>query len=293
MSFGLNSSNSSAATAPAPRPEEATRPFILVPLYIYPTADSWSPLISAATRYPNQTFYVVVNPANGPGPTPLPDGNYTTALAALSALANIKLLGYVHCSYGQRPPAEIIDDIGIYRSWIPSIPISGIFFDESPSEEEHVDYMASLSTAARSIFSTDSTTTTTTTTITAAAAAAAVKPTSNFVTVNNHGIFPHAAGYLDAADYLVLFENKAEEWAGEYVQVNLARLDEGTRKKSVAIAHSVQGWEEYVKVLDEVVGRWNFGGHFLTGVGGYDGWCGEWEGYVNFCAAGDFGRGKE
>ncbi|KAK4460741.1 putative cell surface spherulin 4-like protein [Cladorrhinum samala] len=279
----MNSSNSSAPTTPAPGPEEAARPFILVPLYIYPTADSWSPLISAATRHPNQTFYVVVNPANGPGPTPLPDGNYTAALAALSALANAKLLGYVHCSYGQRPAPEIIADIGIYRSWVPSIPISGIFFDESPSDEEHVDYMTNLYGAARSIFSADAT--------------AAMEPassstsasTSNFITVNNHGIFPHSAGYFDAADYLVPFENRADEWAGEYVQVNLARLDEGARRKSVVIAHSVQGWDDYVKILDEVVEKWGFGGHFLTGVENYDGWCGGWEGYVKLCA----GAGKD
>lgn len=92
-------------------------PFILVPLYIYPTPVSWEPLFLAAKSFPDLDFLVIVNPGNGPGPDALPDANYLTALATLSALPNAKVIGYVHCSYGQRISAAIEKDILTYQGW--------------------------------------------------------------------------------------------------------------------------------------------------------------------------------
>lgn len=92
-------------------------PFVLVPLYIYPTPTSWEPLFLAAKSCPDLDFIVVVNPGNGPGPGPLPDENYLNALGRLSTLSNAKVLGYVHCSYGERAAAPIENDISTYQGW--------------------------------------------------------------------------------------------------------------------------------------------------------------------------------
>ena len=93
------------------------QPFIIVPLYIYPTPTAWEPLFSAAAAHPEVTFVVIVNPADGPGTTQLPDTNYLAALARISSLDNIRTLGYVHCSYGNRATAEVERDIRAYQGW--------------------------------------------------------------------------------------------------------------------------------------------------------------------------------
>lgn len=93
------------------------RPFILVPLYIYPSRDAWAPLLSAARQHPTLEFVVVVNPANGPGSGSAPDSNYIQVLQDLRSLPNIKLIGYVYCGWGKRPEAELECDIRAYKAW--------------------------------------------------------------------------------------------------------------------------------------------------------------------------------
>lgn len=93
------------------------KPFILLPLYIYPAPGAWDPLYSAADAYPELEFWVVVNPANGPGAGALPDANYVDALVRLTALHNVKVIGYVHCSYGKRLAEEIVADVEAYGRW--------------------------------------------------------------------------------------------------------------------------------------------------------------------------------
>lgn len=93
------------------------RPFILLPLYIYPAPGAWQPLYDAADAHPELDFWVVINPANGPGEGPLPDANYVEALARMTAQANIKVIGYVHCSYGVRVTEDIVADIEAYGRW--------------------------------------------------------------------------------------------------------------------------------------------------------------------------------
>lgn len=114
-----NSSSSSALqhllqTPSTPLPD---RPFILVPLYIYPTQEAWQPLYRAAEAHPTLDFYVVVNPGNGPGEGALPDANYIEALARLTALRNVWVIGYVHCSYGKRPAEDVVRDVEGYARW--------------------------------------------------------------------------------------------------------------------------------------------------------------------------------
>lgn len=105
---------------------------ILVPLYIYPSSWSeslgsgWSPLFSALTtaltKNPSLEFLVVINPGNGPGPDyPIPNADYRAALSALSdsdRFPNVKVIGYVHCSYGQRDVEEVRKDVEGYLGWL-------------------------------------------------------------------------------------------------------------------------------------------------------------------------------
>lgn len=112
-------STSSHLTVPPPLSSPpAPRPFILVPLYIYPAPGAWDPVYTAAAVLADALdFYVVVNPANGPGAGLLPDANYVEALERLTALGNVKVIGYVHCSYGLREAEEIVRDVERYAAW--------------------------------------------------------------------------------------------------------------------------------------------------------------------------------
>lgn len=101
-----------------PKPSPATnKPFVLVPLYIYPFPTAWDPLYVAADSHPELDFLVVVNPNSGPGPGILPDANYIEALARLTAAPNVKVIGYVHCSYGKRLLDELVAEVSAYRGW--------------------------------------------------------------------------------------------------------------------------------------------------------------------------------
>lgn len=109
-----------ATSAPGakPKPSPATnKPFVLVPLYIYPFPTAWEPLYVAADSHPELDFFVVVNPNSGPGPGILPDANYIEALARLTAAPNVKVIGYVHCSYGKRLLDELVAEVSAYRGW--------------------------------------------------------------------------------------------------------------------------------------------------------------------------------
>lgn len=90
---------------------------ILLPLYIYPSPDAWTPLLLAANRHPTLQFLVVVNPSNGPGEGDRPDENYVRVLQQLRDVENVKLVGYVYCSYGKREQGEMRRDVERYKVW--------------------------------------------------------------------------------------------------------------------------------------------------------------------------------
>lgn len=108
----------SLAQGSKPPPSHVSnKPFVLVPLYIYPFPTAWEPLYVAADSHPELDFLVVVNPSSGPGPGILPDANYIEALARLTAAPNVKVIGYVHCSYGKRLLDELVAEVSAYRGW--------------------------------------------------------------------------------------------------------------------------------------------------------------------------------
>ncbi|KAJ7826175.1 Spherulation-specific family 4-domain-containing protein [Mycena olivaceomarginata] len=102
---------------------------IIVPLYSYPeTTETWEPLETVISTFPNVQFYVIVNPASGSSPT---DTNYQAAIAALRTHVSVLLVGYVLTSFGARPLDGVQQDIETYAGWPTASGLAGIFFDET------------------------------------------------------------------------------------------------------------------------------------------------------------------
>lgn len=86
--------------------------------------------------YPTINFTVVVNPASGPGPNSCPDDNYIAAIAQLNRYRNVRKIGYVASTFGNRDPREYQADISKYAKWNmvtckKDIHLDGIFVDET------------------------------------------------------------------------------------------------------------------------------------------------------------------
>ena len=77
---------------------------LLIPLYIYPanvhTNKDFNRVIELKRQYSEVPFWVIVNPASGPGTSI--DPNYTKAIDRLIG-AGCVVLGYVSTSYGKVP----------------------------------------------------------------------------------------------------------------------------------------------------------------------------------------------
>jgi hypothetical protein len=98
---------------------------LAVPAYFYP-GPQWDRLIAAAPT----VGMIIFNPANGPGQAA--DPQYTKAIADARA-AGITVLAYVYTNYGQRPSADVLDDIKrTYDFYSPS----GIYLAEGPMEAD-------------------------------------------------------------------------------------------------------------------------------------------------------------
>lgn len=113
---GATTTNAASRSSESPAGRKQ-RPFILLPLYIWPGTGVWDPLFAAAEANPDLDLWVIINPFNGPGLGPLPDANYLEVLSRLTAVPNAKVIGYVRCDYGRRPIEEILAEIDKYASW--------------------------------------------------------------------------------------------------------------------------------------------------------------------------------
>jgi hypothetical protein len=107
---------------------------LLVPLYHYPgnihKNSVYNRLIAVKRKYETIPFWVIINPASGPGEKV--DANYTKAIDRLLG-AGCVVLGYVTTNYGKRTEAQVQRDID---QWLKLYPrIQGIFFDEMRYED--------------------------------------------------------------------------------------------------------------------------------------------------------------
>lgn len=97
---------------------------LLVPAYFYPEGKGltwWSALTAATAKAP---VTAIVNPNSGPD---LAVDPAYSAVVDTARAAGVKVIGYVHTSYGARPLTDVVTDINRYVSFYA---IDGIFIDE-------------------------------------------------------------------------------------------------------------------------------------------------------------------
>jgi hypothetical protein len=132
-----------SASAPPPASSGVVTGTI-IPLYTAPTDPSWAAVAAAKAAHPAVPVLAVVNPANGPGAAASAD--YAAGIARLTA-AGVKVIGYVHTSWGNRPAAELQSEMGQWQSWYPGV--SGIFFDEMANAPGQESYYSGLTAYAK------------------------------------------------------------------------------------------------------------------------------------------------
>lgn len=112
---------------------------LALPWYVHPATapQEWAWL---AAQHRNVSF-AVINVHNGPGRD---DDEYYPG--AMAGLRRIRALGYVHVDYGNRPVADVADDI---RRWQRLYEVDGIMLDEIPSTAQSLARCADYAAAAR------------------------------------------------------------------------------------------------------------------------------------------------
>lgn len=150
----------------------------MIPAYFAPGATSpWEQVI--ASTAPRTTM--IVNPASGPGDSP--DPAYQETIRRAQA-AGVRVLGYVHTSWGARKSARVRAEVDRYASWYD---VDGIFFDEAATSAAQLSYYRTLYRH--------------------------VKTTSGGgQVVLNHGTVPDER-YMEVSDVAVLFEGSAAAYS--------------------------------------------------------------------------------
>ncbi|KAL2829740.1 Spherulation-specific family 4 [Aspergillus cavernicola] len=196
---------------------------VFVPLYVYPTPGAWDPLLNVISAHPDVNFTVVVNPGSGPGPSPLPDGNYTKEVPKLAAHDNVRLLGYVATTYAKRNISLVRKEIETYAAWStisgdPNLAVRGIFFDETPQQYDAGDlvYLEELTSIVRRT--------------------PGLGP-DNFV-FHNPGAIPDSR-YLSTADSTVVFEATYDTFQERDGAKLFEGIPDSDRSQLCAVIHSV------------------------------------------------------
>lgn len=115
---------------------------ILAPLYISAEENegTLNAVYDAASRV---DVTVVINPSNGQFDAQTPGFDAFVDLTVALVEHNVTTLGYVYTQYGERDPEDVKSNILAYAQ---SMDVSGIFFDETPSDTDHLAYYQDLST---------------------------------------------------------------------------------------------------------------------------------------------------
>ncbi|KAK4555093.1 hypothetical protein LTR86_007859 [Recurvomyces mirabilis] len=252
--------------------------FVLLPLYIWPTANSWQPLFDAAKAYPDVQFQVIVNPNDGPG-TGCPSSDYATAMATLNSHSNIQALGYIHTANSwecgdsgsdicpcSRPTSDLEAEIATYQAWnVPGkcsnsdIHLTGIFYDEAPSDASSADYMSHLTTFA-----------------------------GETLTKGNTSLFNSGQSvdsiFYNIADYINTFESSGSAYTSQTNQgknVGMINL-QGTKKtQTTMIVNSFEsGLAGMQTAVSQVLGQQKVAGLYVTDQPSYEAFPSEWLGFV-------------
>ncbi|GKZ32938.1 hypothetical protein AbraIFM66950_002637 [Aspergillus brasiliensis] len=196
---------------------------VIIPFYVYPEADAWTPMEELVAAFPNVHFTIIINPDSGPGSSSLPDSNFLTAVPRLTSYSNVLAIGYVPTEKGTRAIADVERDIKTYAGW-PSasgnstFAVHGIFLDEAPNtySEELVSYYQQLASLIRE--------------------SSGLGP-ENFV-VTNPGTVPDAA-YLSIPDSTVVFESPYDSFMSAVSDDSFASIRGGNHSALATMVYSV------------------------------------------------------
>ena len=207
----------------APRSAQAQTPLaVLVPAYANPCCAGgltmWPDLIASAGSG-SVTIHAILNPASGPGASPI-DANYVTGAGLGPAVdlvaAGGSLYGYVATTFGTRPLAAVHAEIDLYYDPVywhgAGVLVSGIFFDEMTNDIAATGYYQGLTAYVKSKD---------------AAAWVFANPGTSFTQDTSGGTSGFTvADYASAADTLVTFENSGAAYRTAYADPSwLASLD--------------------------------------------------------------------
>lgn len=239
--------------------------FVLLPLYIYPSATSWQNIYNAASTNPNLPFYVVINPANGPGAlSSHPDSNWISGISQLNTYSNVRTLGYVHTTDATRNINDTITDIYTYGNWSTyhgaDIHMDGIFFDESPStfNTQTGTYMSTVASQARTVLGAG----------------------RDYVVFNAgaHSPIILDAAFYAMADTIIVFE----DYASAYNVASVKKISPSLRSQSAFILHDFSGsTSDQTSVTNGIVGN-GVAGVFISDSSSYAAWGSMWS---SFCTA--------
>ncbi|MBC7805012.1 MAG: spherulation-specific family 4 protein [Akkermansiaceae bacterium] len=149
---------------------------MVVPAYFAP-GPLWEQMGTAAA---NTGMIAIMNPNSGPGDAARED--YVAQIKTARA-QGVKVLGYVHTSYGKRPIAEVRAEIERYYQWYA---VSGIFFDEVTNDDKGLAYYAKCRRLARA-------------------------SDAKGLVIVNPGT-PVTKGYMNVADIVVTFESNYDAY---------------------------------------------------------------------------------
>ena len=237
--------------------------FVLLPLYIYPTATTWQNLYNAASTNPNLPFYVVINPANGPGAqSSHPDSNWISGISQLNTYPNVRTLGYVHTTSATRNINDTITDIYTYANWSTysgaNIGMDGIFFDEAPSafNTQTSTYMSTVASQART----------------------ALGAGRDYVVFNAgaHSPIILDSAFYAMADTIIVFEDYASAYNVDAVK----KITPALRSQSAFILHDFSGSSsEQTTVTSKIVGN-GVTGVYITDSSSYAAWGSMWSAFT-------------
>jgi Spherulation-specific family 4 len=200
----------------------------LIPLYTTPSDPSWAAVAAAKTAHPGVPVLAVVNPSNGPGD--VADPGYTRGIANLAA-AGVKVIGYVHTSWGGRPAAQLEADMDRWHRFYPAV--TGVFFDEQATAAGGDGYYRSLTAYA--------------------------KAHGFDFTVGNPGS-DSAAAYVGSVDLLLIYENKGLPslqalggWHASYARSNFGVIPYGCPTLDPAFVQAARTHVAYVYVQSDVL----------------------------------------
>ncbi len=147
---------------------------VLLPLYAHPTVDvvDWDATVAAINAHKDLTFYLVINPANGPTNKsdqwfqldPGYNTDWVAGVARLNNLSNAVTIGYVSTDYNnktKKTTPQIQADIDDWASWVTqkdtsgadrNISIHGIWFDETSGISTNFDFYKGLTSYAKNAF---------------------------------------------------------------------------------------------------------------------------------------------